>query len=201
LILALDPCGQKRGAELLRGRKVVLREKRLEDAANDYAWRCDEELAHYDAAPTLRLSFDDFLADYADELRHPSRQRRRFAIENLEGRHIGNLMYYDIDEVKGKAELGIMVGDRDYQDKGYGTDAITTLLHHIFSTTTLNKIYLNTLDWNLRAQSCFKKCGFVPCGQAKRYTGTFVVMEIHRSSWQGANKQSLPKINEPNDVP
>ena len=180
---------------MLKGRKVVLREKRTEDAANDYAWRCDEELAHYDAAPILKLSFADFLADYADELRYPSQQRCRFAIENLEGKHIGNLMYYDIDEAKGEAELGIMVGDRDYQDKGYGTDAITTLLHHIFTTTTLNRIYLNTLAWNLRAQKCFKKCGFVPCGQVKRYNGTFVVMEIRRSSWQEANKQSRPKRN------
>ncbi len=186
---------------MLKGLKVVLREKRLEDAANDYAWRCDEELAHYDATITLKLPFADFLADYAEELRYLSQQRRRFAIENLEGKHIGNLMYYDIDEVKGEAELGVMIGDRDYWDQGYGTDAITTLLHHIFSTTTLNRIYLNTLDWNLRAQKCFKKCGFIPCGQAKRYNGTFVIMEIHRSSWQEANKQSLPKSNYSSDVP
>jgi len=185
---------------MLKGRKIVVRGKKLEDAANDYAWRCDEKLADYDAAPTLRLSFADFLADYAEELRYPSRQRRQFAIENLEGKHIGNLMYYDIDKVKGEAELGIMIGDQDYWDQGYGTDAITTLLDHIFSTTTLNRIYLNTLEWNLRAQRCFEKCGFVPCGKAKRYNGTFIIMEIRRSSWLEANKQRRLKSNKPSDV-
>jgi len=167
---------------VLKGKKVVLREKRLEDAANDYAWRSDEELARLDAAPTLKAPFIEFLASYADELRYPSPQRRRFAIETLDGKHIGNCMYYDIDEDRGEAELGIMIGDRDYWDQGYGADAITTLLDHIFSITKLNRIYLNTLDWNIRAQRCFQKCGFVPLERAKRHNRNFIIMEIHRSS-------------------
>lgn len=168
----------------MTGRKVVLRQKRLEDAANDYAWRSDEELAHLDAAPPLRFPFRHYLDDYAKELRERSQGRRRFAIDSLEGKHIGNIMYYDIDEGKGEAELGIMIGDRSYWDQGYGSDAISTLLDYIFTTTNLNRIYLNTLDFNIRAQRCFEKCGFVPCGQTKRYSGTLVVMEIYRSSWQ-----------------
>lgn len=186
--------------KILKSRKVILREKRLEDAANDYAWRCDEELAQLDATPVLRIPFADFLADYADELRNPSRRRRRFAIDNLEGKHIGNLMYYDINEGKGEAELGIMVGDRDYWDQGYGTDAITTVLHHIFTTTALNRIYLHTLNWNLRAQRCFEKCGFVARGQKKRHNGTFVVMEIHRSAWEEGEWKARSKSNAPSDV-
>lgn len=169
---------------MLKGEKVVLREKRLEDAANDYAWRSDEELARLDAAPTLSAPFVEFLASYADELRYPSPYRHRFAIETLGGKHIGNCMYYDIDAARGEAELGIMIGDRDYWGQGYGTDAVTTLLDHVFSTTRLNRIYLNTLDWNIRAQRCFGKCGFVPVDQAKRRNRHFVLMEIYRNSWE-----------------
>ncbi|MBE0415631.1 MAG: GNAT family N-acetyltransferase [Dehalococcoidia bacterium] len=167
-----------------KGQKVVLREKRLEDAAKDYAWRSDYELARLDAAPTLKISFMDFLASYADELRLPSPRRRRFAIETLDGMHIGNCMYYDIDDGKGQAELGIMIGERDYWDQGYGTDAITTLLEHIFNTTSLERIYLKTLEWNIRAQRCFEKCGFVPYKRVKRCNSNFIVMEIYRNSWQ-----------------
>ena len=185
---------------MLKSRKVILREKRLEDAANDYAWRCDEELAHLDAAPVQKLPFTDFLADYADELRYPSRRRYRFAVDDLEGKHIGNLMYYDIDEGKGEVELGIMIGDRDYWDQGYGTDAIITVLHHIFTTTALKRIYLHTLNWNLRAQRCFEKCGFVTRGQKKRHNGTFVVMEMHRSAWEEGEREARSKSNAPSDV-
>jgi RimJ/RimL family protein N-acetyltransferase len=169
---------------MLKGRNVVLREKMLEDANSDYTWRSDEELARLDAAPTLRIPFTHFLASYADELSRPSRRRRRFAIETLDGRHIGNCMYYNIDEGKGWAELGIMIGDREYWDQGHGSDVVITLLDHIFSTTRLERVYLNTLEWNIRAQRCFEKCGFVRSNRRRRYHNNFITMEIYRSSWQ-----------------
>ncbi len=166
---------------MIKGQKVVLREKRLSDAAEDYAWRRDPELARLDAAPPSQLSFSIFLASYAEELRQSSPRRRRFAIDTLDGKHIGNCMYYDIDEKKKQAEIGIMIGNRDYWDHGYGTDAISTLIHHIFQDTGLERLYLNTLDWNFRAQRCFTKCGFVPYNRSSRQGDTFVVMELRRS--------------------
>ena len=183
---------------MLKGRKVVLREKRLNDAAEDYAWRCNEELCRLDAATPLRLPFNEFLADYAEEMRSPGRRRRRFAMDTLEGKHIGNLMYYDIDEDRGEAELGVMIGDPDYWSQGYGTDAITTLLEYIFGTTSLKRIYLNTLDWNIQAQKCFQKSGFAPYKRVKKHNGTFVVMEVHADSWQGidgqAKRNAIPDV-------
>ncbi len=166
---------------MIRGQKVVLREKKLEDAANDYAWGCDSELARLDATQPLKVSYSDYLVGYADELRYQSPRRRQLAIDTLDGRHIGNCMYYDIDQRRGEAELGIMIGDRDYWDKGYGSDAVTTLLNHIFETTRLERIYLKTLEWNVRAQKCFEKCGFVPCGRTSRGRQDFILMEIRRS--------------------
>lgn len=162
------------------GEKVMLREKRLEDAANDYAWRCDPELAAFDAVPPLRIPFASFLESYRFELEFPSPRQRRLAIEDLSGNHIGNCMYYDIDTQRGEAELGIMIGDRAYWEQGYGTDAVITLLRHIFETTTLRRIYLNTLDWNHRARRSFLKCGFVPVGEHSRGGYHFITMEIYR---------------------
>ena len=122
--------------------------------------------------------------DYAEELRYPDTIRRRFAIDTLDGIHIGNCSYYDINDYRGEAELGIMVGDRDYWNKGYGSDAVATLLNHIFQDTKLNRVYLHTLEWNIRAQKCFEKCGFVPRGQSTRGWHNFIVMEIRRSQWE-----------------
>jgi RimJ/RimL family protein N-acetyltransferase len=52
-----------------------------------------------------------------------SANRRQFAVDTLEGRHIGNCAYYNIDKGGGEAEVGIMIGERSYWDKGYGTAA------------------------------------------------------------------------------
>ncbi len=182
---------------MLNGKKVVLREKSWEDVTNDYAWRSDDELARLDAAPPLKIPYMEYLFEHATELSTPSERRCRFAIESLDGKHIGNCMYYDIDKKKGQAELGIMIGDRNYWEQGYGTDAVTVLLDHIFSATSLNRVYLKTLNWNVRAQACFHKCGFVPCGQVKKRSNDFVTMELTRNNWERRIFAS-PNDNPPN---
>lgn len=166
---------------VLVGNKVKLRPKRLQDAANDYSWRTDTELCRFDAAAPILSSLEEYLRGYAEEL-HRHGQSYRFAIETLAGRHIGNCSYFNIDKIKKEAELGIMIGDRAYWNKGYGADAILTLLNHVFPQTKLERIYLKTLNWNFRAQKCFEKCGFVPCGQLIRGDHNFIIMEIHHSA-------------------
>jgi RimJ/RimL family protein N-acetyltransferase len=162
------------------GNRVKLREKRLTDARNDYAWQSDTELTRLDAAPLLSIAFPVYLLEYAHQLHNFGSSRYPLAVETLDGRHIGNCSCYDINDARGEAQLGIMIGDRNYWDKGYGSDAVTTLVNHIFLNTNLKRIYLKTLDWNLRAQKCFKKCGFTPCGQLQHNGNNFVVMELKR---------------------
>ncbi len=177
---------------MLQGEKVILREKLLSDVENDYAWRRDPELAQLDAAPTFRLSHREFTAYYGDELRHPNNKRCRFAIDSLGGKHIGNCMYYDIDTEKRQAELGILIGDREYWGKGYGTDAVKTLIEHICRGTALERLYLNTLDWNIRAQLSFQKCGFVTCGRITKGGNEFILMELFLSQLKPAEAGAAP---------
>ena len=178
---------------MIKGKKVVLRKKRAEDAANDYAWRCDPEMARLDATAPLSMSFRDFLLSHTDELCYPSPRRQRFAIDTLDGKHIGNCMYYDIDEKRRQAELGILIGDRAYWDQGYGAEAVNALLEHIFSATRLQRVYLCTLDWNVRAQKSFAKCGFTPCGRLLRDGYNFIVLEVFRDTWRNQASTLLSK--------
>lgn len=170
-------------SERVIGSKVILRGKRMSDASEDYAWRSDEELCRLDAAMVLNIPFEHFARSFDDEVSYHSPRRRRFAIDTLDGKHIGNCMYYNIDKVRKEAELGVMIGNRDYWNQGYGADAVTTLLNHIFSDTNIARVYLHTLEWNVRAQQCFGKCGFVPYRKRRRYNGTFIVMEVYRGDW------------------
>lgn len=176
------------------GRLIRLREKQVDDAPRDYEWRRDPELCRYDAVTPIRLSYDDYVADYRYDMLRPSRLRMRFAIETLAGRHIGNCSCYDIDEGRRQAELGIMIGDKDYWSQGYGTDVVETLLAHVFATTNLDRIYLYTLEWNDRAQACFRKAGFREYGRVTEAGHQFVVMDIWRRDWE--NRQSRGTASE-----
>jgi RimJ/RimL family protein N-acetyltransferase len=93
-------------------------------------------------------------------------------------------VYYNVNETKGEAEIGIVIGNRDYWDKGCGTDTVAALVNRIFRETNLKRLYLKTLDWNLRAQKCFKKCGFTPYGHLNRDGHNFVLMGLHRKQWE-----------------
>ena len=161
-----------------RGLLVRLRERTIDDAERDYAWRCDPELAEYDAARPLTTKFSSFLATMTDELRYPSQHRRTFGIEDhASGRHIGNVMYYGYDAYLREAELGITIGDREYWSKGYGEDTVRTMLRYLFQELRLKRVYLHTLVWNLRAQKAFERAGFQRVRPVSRGGYEFVYME------------------------
>jgi RimJ/RimL family protein N-acetyltransferase len=174
----------------ISGNKIRLREKKLSDVRNDYRWQSDPELAKLDATSVLAMSFSIYLLDYATALHQSLANRYPLAVETLNGKHIGNCTYYDIDARKGEAQIGIIIGNRDYWDKGYGADTINTMVDHVFRTTTLDRLYLKTLDWNLRAQKCFSKCGFTPFGHLRRNGYNFTLMELKRKQWE--TRQGAP---------
>ena len=173
----------------VKGRKILLRDKRIEDTEEDYAWRVDDELARLDATRPLRISFREYERYTKEELEYPSPWSRRFAIDTLGGKHIGNCMYYDIDNRRGEAELGIVVGDRDYLGKGYGTDAVDTLLDHIYTTTDMKKVYLHTLEWNHRARRSFAKSGFREVRPVRRSGLDFIRMEVLHEEWEDLRRR------------
>jgi RimJ/RimL family protein N-acetyltransferase len=179
---------------MLNNSKVILREKKLSDAANDYAWRIDAELSHLDAAPVLTLSFQKYLAEYARIMRFQSSTRHQMAVDTLDHRHIGNCAYYDISDFRGEAEVGIMIGDKNYWSQGYGADAMTLLVDYVFSNTRLKRVYLKTLDENARAQKCFQKCHFVTYNHMTRDGYRFTLMQFFRKDWQ---KYQVPVIDQP----
>ena len=75
-----------------------------------------------------------------------------------------------------------LAGEKAYWERGYGSDAVKTFVNHVFETSEISKIVLRTLQWNIRAQKCFEKCGFQPCGSLNRGQYDFLLMDIMRRS-------------------
>ena len=167
----------------LYGGRISLRDKRSDDAENDYRWRSDPELARLDAAIPLTMSFERYLKLFEDQMKYPTPGSHHYSIDTLDDRFIGNCMYYDMDTVNREAELGIVIGDRDYWSDGYGYDAVTTLLDHMFNARNLKRVYLHTLEWNGRAQKSFSKCGFNAVRPVRRMAHDFILMDVLRDDW------------------
>jgi RimJ/RimL family protein N-acetyltransferase len=90
------------------------------------------------------------------------------------------------------AEIGIMIGEKEFWGKGYGTDTMTLFTEYLFTTLNMNRVELSTFDFNIRAQKCYRKVGFVEEGkkrQDKYQDGKYhdvVIMGILRDEWDAA---------------
>ena len=174
----------------IQGKNVILRSKKMEDVNNDFSWRTNEELSRLDATTPINLSIGEFRRYSKQEIDFPSPSSVRLAIDTIDGKHIGNMMCYDINTLMGECEIGIMIGDRDYWNHGYGFDSMVGLLDHMFTYRGMYKIYLHTLVWNTRAQKSFQKCGFTIIETVRKYGYDFMYMELEKNNWTN-NRASI----------
>ncbi len=178
---------------LIYGTKTVLRrfEERMSDAELDrlYDWSRDRELLRWSGGTPTDLSLSEFREHVRGERLYGPTNRRMFLVFARETMLlIGRLGVFAINWDRRDAEMGVVMGDRDYQNRGYGRDAVRTLLHHLFTSSSLHTIYLYTFAENLRAQHAFAAVGFRVTETGPRYTpdiGEFegVRMEITRQEF------------------
>jgi RimJ/RimL family protein N-acetyltransferase len=82
------------------------------------------------------------------------------AIETFEGKFIGTIGLHRINWKDRTAVTGMLIGEPDYREKGYGTDAKMALLDYAFNTLNLWKICSGALAFNVGSQRCLEKCGY-----------------------------------------
>jgi RimJ/RimL family protein N-acetyltransferase len=175
---------------LIYGEKTFLR--RFEDRMSDaeisrlYKWSRDEELLKLSGGTPTALTESEFREHVRGERLYGPTNRRMFLLfarDTLE--LIGRIGVFAIDWNHRSAEMGIVIGEKEYQNHGYGRDATRTLLQHLFTSSSLGLIYLYTFRENVRAQHAFAAAGFRVTEQGRRFTpdiGEFegVKMEIMR---------------------
>jgi RimJ/RimL family protein N-acetyltransferase len=76
-------------------------------------------------------------------------------------RHIGNTGLHRIDPIHRRAEFGICIGDVEYQNQGYGSEAAALTVKFGFEVLNLHRISLGVCAGNARAIRAYEKAGFV----------------------------------------
>lgn len=120
----------------------------------------------------------------------------RLMIETLAGKPIGFISLVEIDKDNKKAEIGMLIGEKDYWDNGYGTDALVTLLRHLFFEMDFNRIGLEVFEYNQRAKKAYEKIGFIIEGMQRQ--GLCRNNKYHDIYLMGITKEDFVKIH---DVP
>lgn len=103
---------------------------------------------------------------------------------------IGNLSFMNIHLIHRSAEIGIMIGEKQYWDQGYGTEAMRRMCQHGFEDLNLHRIFLRVYEGNERGKKAYRKVGFVCEGtmrQARYHHGRYWdvdFMSIIKSDWE-----------------
>lgn len=89
--------------------------------------------------------------------------RKALSITNEKGVLIGFITYKESNYCKNVYSIGITIGSR-YWNRGYGQDSIMVLLKYLFNDLGAIRVELEVIKSNLRAISCYKRCGFMEEG-------------------------------------
>ncbi|MFA5524489.1 MAG: GNAT family protein [Tissierellales bacterium] len=153
---------------MLFGKRVRLRGLKMEDVEPAYEYMCDPEVL-LNLSPgipypmTLEREREWFKSQISMQ------DTYNFSIEDIEtSLYIGGCGINKIDWKNRVVTVGIYIGDKDFRDKGYGTEAMRLLIDFIFSQMNINRIQLSVFSFNERAIRSYKKNGFVEEGRLKQ---------------------------------
>ena len=139
------------------GKKVYLSPISTTDTDIFMSWINNPEIAHTTTFYTQFIS----LVQEKEIVESLAKSGNTFSIVTQENdKIIGNCSFFNIDETNRTAEIGIIIGEKEYQSKGYGTEAVNLLIQFGFENRNYNNIYLHVYSFNERAIACYEKAGF-----------------------------------------
>jgi RimJ/RimL family protein N-acetyltransferase len=165
LLRSMSVVGAGWYTKLLAGEKVCLRPYDESDMPYLLEWYNDYELNRFAGWSSGKVNASKLRYNMA---RSFGSDPMNLMIDNLEGKPIGTIQLYEIDEQDKSCKLGIRIGDRDYWSRGYGTDAVKTLVKYAFMNMGLYRVALRVYEFNDRAARCYEKCGFKYEGRSRK---------------------------------
>lgn len=171
---------------MLEGKKVRLRAVERVDLPTFVKWINDQEVTQF-----LELNPPMSLEDEEKWFVNLQKSEDKvFSIDTKEGKLIGNVGLMRLNWKDRSVLIGIMIGEKEFWNHGYGTDAIETLLRYLFDELALNRVYLIADERNARALHCYEKLGVKKEGVLRQnrykdgvYTND-VMMSLLKDEWK-----------------
>lgn len=149
----------------LKGKKVILRPFSKADIPTITKWINDSEVREWISAtfPQTEKQEEEWFNRLGSDDKNVV-----LGIETLEGIFIGIVGIHRIEWVNRVATTGAIIGEKEYWDKGYGTDAKMILLDYAFNVLNLRKICSSVLEYNERSLNYSLNCGYKVEGRRRK---------------------------------
>jgi RimJ/RimL family protein N-acetyltransferase len=179
--------------EMLKGEKVILRPIQRTDITNFLVWFNDPEVNQYLTVylPMTEMAEEKWIENLAADF-----SKVNLVVEaKITGgsRPIGSIGLESINSKNRDTEFGIVIGEKDYWNQGYGTESAGLIIKYAFEQLNLNRVSSRVYDFNLRSQRMHLKLGFREEGrrrQAKYVNGQYhdvIEYGLLRSEWDSAH--------------
>jgi diamine N-acetyltransferase len=152
---------------MIVGERIVLRAWERSDMETFRRWFDDAEVTIYlgEAYPALSIEQEE---EYYESR---AADRHKYSIVTRdENVLIGNCALFGIQPKDRSAELGIVIGEKAYWNRGYGREAIGLLLEMAFDGLGLHRVWLRVMDFNERAHRCYQAAGLIEEGRLREDT-------------------------------
>lgn len=172
--------------EAVKGKKVILREQREEDAPFFAYWFNQPKIM-------FQCGFEK-PTDEEEERRIINVNRKSedsvwFTITDFDGNVIGETGLLRMFPAWRQTDLTIIIPDPETQRKGYGTEAIRIMLDMAFHEYEMHRVSIGVVGLNTNALAFYKKIGFRQEGileEAYYYNDAysdFIMMRILSREW------------------
>ena len=136
---------------------VHLRPLEPKDAPFMYEWMTDPEITRFFRFDGSKISLEGCLAFIGRAQENPN--TLHFAIADENDEYLGTISLKDIDREKKQAEYAISTRKKAH-GSGAALQATRLILRYAFDTLGLERVYLNVLAENGRANAFYRKAGF-----------------------------------------
>ncbi len=135
----------------------------VRDLDDRYRWMNDPLVTHFLGMRPAHLSREE-IKSFLEGAAKSAADAAEFAIETLDGRHIGGCSLRGFNHTARSAEFAIAIGEPDFRGRGYGTEVTRLTVKVGFESFNLNRIWLTVNEANLAGQRAYEKAGFVKEG-------------------------------------
>ncbi|MBK6561404.1 GNAT family protein [Candidatus Amarobacter glycogenicus] len=192
---------------MLKGEKVILKPMRRDFLERYSEFLNDVELLllSSDVAP-MPMEYERVVAQFEEHLKRPRGDLLWFGIEVQGGKFVGQCILHHFDYAARTCELGITIGDGDYQNRKYGRDAVALLARYAFRLLNMEKVWLTTIASNERAAKAFRAAGFEEEGRLRRHVwldgryDDLVYMSCFREGSRPAEPESQEQVESDPEI-
>jgi diamine N-acetyltransferase len=149
---------------MIKGEKVYLRPILKSDITYLNEWKNDEEVYMFLGGGFMPMSIDQ-QEKWIDAMIDTSGNNKRFIICDNNNIPTGMIGLYDINWIHRTCEIGVYIGSKEAQGKGYGKESCRLIEHFAIGYLNIRKVKLNVVSDNITAFNMWESLGYKKIGE------------------------------------